>query len=86
LVLFLIMIDYRSKVLEILKNSNGLSFSSLEEEFLRSLSESEKREYRFEKLFTTIYELEEQGLIFKGKGGNYEKNKYYLRQKLEANV
>jgi hypothetical protein len=80
------MIDYRSKVLEILKNSNGLSFSSLEEEFLRSLSESEKREYRFEKLFTTIYELEEQGLIFKGKGGNYEKNKYYLRQKLEANV
>jgi hypothetical protein len=81
------MINYRSKVLEILKNSNGLLFSSLEEKFLRSLSESEKREYRFEKLFVAVYELEEQGLIFKGKGGSYEKNKYYLRSNFpEANI
>jgi hypothetical protein len=46
-----------------------------------------KKEYKFERLFTAIYELEEQGLIFKGKGGSYEKNKYYLRSNFpEANI
>jgi hypothetical protein len=81
------MIDYRSKVLEILKNSNGLSLHSIEEELLGSLSEIEKKEYKFIELFTTIHTLEEQGLIFKGKRGSYEKNKYYLRSNFpEANI
>ncbi|MEM5793769.1 MAG: hypothetical protein QXS48_04125 [Candidatus Aenigmatarchaeota archaeon] len=75
------MINYREKIIEILKKSNGLTFSSIEVELLRSLSESEKREYRFDKFFVAIYDLENDGIIFRGKGGEFEKGKFYLKLK-----
>lgn len=73
------MNDYKAKILEILKKSNGLPFSNIEVELLRTLSEMEKKEYKFEIFFTSIVELENAGLILRGTGGKYEKNKFYIK-------
>ncbi|MGC8812593.1 MAG: hypothetical protein ACP5O8_03365 [Candidatus Aenigmatarchaeota archaeon] len=72
------MIDYKGKIIEILKKYNGLPFSNIEVELLKSLSESEKKDYKFDKFFVAVYELENDGIIFRGNGRKFEKGKFYL--------
>jgi len=74
------MIDYKSRIIEILKKSNGLPLDNVEVGLLKSLDPSEKREYKFELFFTALYELEKDGVIFRGRGRMYKKGKFYFKK------